>query len=164
VSATRVYMHARIHTSARTHTHTHIHSQTHKHAHTHTNTHTHTHTHLTRLHSSRTYVLPGGGGKSADHTVTEIAEDVLTRLPPPFDTAVALRKYPTKYEESMNTVLVQEMYVMCPLFDCALDSGWGACVCGGGVCFRVSIRVCACGRVCVRVCGCVTFQPPLQLG
>jgi len=51
----------------------------------------------------------GGGGKSSDETVTEIAEDVLSKLPPPFDTAVALRKYPTKYEESLNTTLVQEM-------------------------------------------------------
>jgi hypothetical protein len=37
----------------------------------------------------------GGAGKSSDDVVTEIAEDVLSKLPPPFDTAVALRKYPT---------------------------------------------------------------------
>jgi dynein heavy chain len=51
----------------------------------------------------------GGGGKSSEDQLTEIATDVLSKLPPPFDTAVALRKYPTAYEESMNTVLVQEM-------------------------------------------------------
>jgi dynein heavy chain len=51
----------------------------------------------------------GGGDSSSDVKLTEIATDVLNKLPPPFDTAVALRKYPTRYEESMNTVLVQEM-------------------------------------------------------
>eukprot|EP00040_Diaphanoeca_grandis_P037865 m.251013 g.251013 ORF g.251013 m.251013 type:complete len:2401 (+) comp33890_c0_seq1:2-7204(+) len=51
----------------------------------------------------------GSGGSSSDDQVTAICADVLSKLPPPFDTAVALRKYPTMYEESMNTVLVQEM-------------------------------------------------------
>lgn len=46
----------------------------------------------------------GSGGSSTDDKLTEIADDVLSKLRPPFDTAVALRKYPTKYEESMNTV------------------------------------------------------------
>ncbi|XP_015178312.1 PREDICTED: dynein heavy chain 7, axonemal, partial [Polistes dominula] len=48
-------------------------------------------------------------GKSQDDIVYGVAEDILTKLPNNFDLAVALEKYPTLYEESMNTVLVQEM-------------------------------------------------------
>ncbi|OON19288.1 ATPase family protein, partial [Opisthorchis viverrini] len=48
-------------------------------------------------------------GKSVDEIVDEVAADVLSRLPENFDTEMVLRKYPTRYEQSMNTVLVQEM-------------------------------------------------------
>jgi len=51
----------------------------------------------------------GGGGSSPDVVVGEIAKDVLQRLPEPWDVAKVQEKYPTLYEESMNTVLAQEL-------------------------------------------------------
>ncbi|TRZ01398.1 hypothetical protein DNTS_018422, partial [Danionella cerebrum] len=51
----------------------------------------------------------GAGGSGGDGTLLEIANDILSKLPGNFDTESALLKYPVCYEESMNTVLVQEM-------------------------------------------------------
>lgn len=50
-----------------------------------------------------------GAGVSAESLVIMFAVDVLNKLPTPFDTVLALEKYPTNYNQSMNTVLVQEM-------------------------------------------------------
>lgn len=39
----------------------------------------------------------------------ELAEDILSKLPPDFDLQMVIDKYPVMYEESMNTVLRQEI-------------------------------------------------------
>ena len=50
----------------------------------------------------------GGGGKSRDDIVADRAKDIQSRLAPNFDIEAIGMKYPVLYEESMNTVLVQE--------------------------------------------------------
>ncbi|CAM9114000.1 unnamed protein product, partial [Choristocarpus tenellus] len=51
----------------------------------------------------------GGSGKSWDEMLGELTEDISTRLPPAFDIERALLDFPVRYEESMNTVLTQEL-------------------------------------------------------
>ncbi|KAM7373014.1 hypothetical protein PAMP_007900 [Pampus punctatissimus] len=51
----------------------------------------------------------GGGVKSPQEVVDELAEDILSKLPPDFDLQMVMDKYPVMYEESMNTVLRQEI-------------------------------------------------------
>ena len=51
----------------------------------------------------------GSGGSTTEQKLTEIATDILTKIPEEFDIEAAVEKYPVQYNESMNTVLVQEM-------------------------------------------------------
>ncbi|MBN3303948.1 DYH3 protein, partial [Amia calva] len=51
----------------------------------------------------------GGGVKSPQEVVEELAADILSKLPADFDIETVMEKYPVVYEESMNTVLRQEL-------------------------------------------------------
>ncbi|TPX70976.1 hypothetical protein CcCBS67573_g06369 [Chytriomyces confervae] len=50
-----------------------------------------------------------GGSKSNEQIISEVASDMFARLPPPFDLYLVQQKYPVSYNESMNTVLLQEI-------------------------------------------------------
>jgi dynein heavy chain len=50
----------------------------------------------------------GGGGTTPEDIVGEVAKSVLDRMPECFNLEKIQEKYPTMYEESMNTVLIQE--------------------------------------------------------
>ncbi|XP_078409866.1 dynein axonemal heavy chain 3-like [Cetorhinus maximus] len=50
-----------------------------------------------------------GGDRSSSEIVQELAADILSKIPPDFVIEDVMNKYPTKYSESMNTVLVQEL-------------------------------------------------------
>ncbi|XP_019505362.1 PREDICTED: dynein heavy chain 3, axonemal [Hipposideros armiger] len=51
----------------------------------------------------------GGSGKSPQEVIEELAQDILSKLPSDFDLDVVMKLYPMVYEESMNTVLRQEL-------------------------------------------------------
>ena len=50
-----------------------------------------------------------GGAKSPAETIGDLAADILAKFPLPFDIEMVMEKYPVKYDESMNTVLRQEL-------------------------------------------------------
>ena len=63
-----------------------------------------------KMYATLTSLLPrnaGGSGKTKDEVTGEIAADILKRTPKIIDIQSLQKMYPTKYEESMNTVLVQ---------------------------------------------------------
>lgn len=49
-----------------------------------------------------------GGGLSREEIIENSCTDIQTNCPPLFDVDLVLKKYPTMYSESMNTVLTQE--------------------------------------------------------
>lgn len=51
----------------------------------------------------------GSTGKSWDETLADISADIVARLPAQFDLERAVIDFPVLYEESMNTVLTQEL-------------------------------------------------------
>lgn len=54
----------------------------------------------------------GSGGaeaSAAEARVAAVVQECLEKLPPPFDLEAAAAKFPQSYQESLNTVLVQEM-------------------------------------------------------
>ncbi|CAF1560791.1 unnamed protein product, partial [Didymodactylos carnosus] len=50
-----------------------------------------------------------GEGRSPSQIIDELAADILQKLPADFDTEAVSKKYPVLYNESMNTVLRQEI-------------------------------------------------------
>jgi dynein heavy chain len=66
---------------------------------------------LARMFSTILMLLPrqaGGKGKSSEDVIGETARFIKDTLPAQFDSDAIAKKYPTMYEESMNTVLSQE--------------------------------------------------------
>ncbi|XP_078610604.1 dynein axonemal heavy chain 3-like isoform X1 [Branchiostoma floridae x Branchiostoma japonicum] len=53
--------------------------------------------------------VSGGGGKSSGDVLTDLAADILSKLPADFNLEFVMKKYPVVYNESMNTVLRQEL-------------------------------------------------------
>merc|ERR1711998_266693 len=51
----------------------------------------------------------GGAGKSREEILDELALDILERVPGPYDLEPIQKAYPVSYEQSMNTVLQQEI-------------------------------------------------------
>lgn len=60
----------------------------------------------------------GASGQSSDEIVFSVSSDILNKLPNDFDLVEALERYPTSYNQSMNTVLVQEMGRFNKLLQC----------------------------------------------
>lgn len=51
----------------------------------------------------------GGGGSDTDAKIIQTSEEILAKLPKPYDIEAASKKHPITYYDSMNTVLQQEL-------------------------------------------------------
>ena len=49
------------------------------------------------------------GGSSREEVMEKTAKEILSKVPKPVDIGAVMEKYPVMYEQSMNTVLVQEI-------------------------------------------------------
>lgn len=50
-----------------------------------------------------------GGGEGQDDLINSLADSILGKMPEAFDLVDAAKKFPVAYEQSMNTVLTQEL-------------------------------------------------------
>jgi dynein heavy chain len=64
---------------------------------------------LTAILNTQARMAASGGQKGPEELAKDIAADILDQLPPEFDTAMAQKRFPVTYMESMNTVLIQEL-------------------------------------------------------
>lgn len=62
------------------------------------------------------------GALSMDDTIKAAATDVLSKMPKAYDLEAAAKKHPLKYEDSMNTVLQQELMRYNRLINVVRDS------------------------------------------
>ena len=53
--------------------------------------------------------MESGGARSNEQIISEVAQNMFSRLPEPIDLGKVAAKFPVTYSESMNTVLLQEM-------------------------------------------------------
>lgn len=56
---------------------------------------------------TQSQIAAGGSDKDTDAKTVELASNIAKNIPELFDIIEASKKYPTKYEQSMNTVIRQ---------------------------------------------------------
>jgi len=92
--------------------HTYMHVHVHAHTHTHTHIHTHAHTHMHTCMHTVTHSVSSDMLMHVWHCVQvmeETAKVILEQIPKTVDLGMVMEKFPVMYEQSMNTVLVQEV-------------------------------------------------------